>query len=129
MKRTPEYLQQRLETCRKLFFQYEGREHARIEREMRANGFPDFNRRCLYARGVNSGWIEKFRWDQELQPLVNSEQRTVNSAAIQISTGSGSDGGSSNPEDAKTQRQMQVAARAAREQDISLEDSEPRGHR
>ena len=67
MKHTPEYLAQRLEACRKLFFEYNGREHARIEREMRAGGFPDFNRRCLYARGVNSGWIEKFRWDQELQ--------------------------------------------------------------
>src|SRR5688572_6778465 len=66
-KQTPEYFAQRLETCRKLFFQYEGREHARIEREMRAGGFPDFNRRCLYARGINSGWIEKFSWEQELQ--------------------------------------------------------------
>ena len=66
MNRSSEYLQQRLETCRRLFFDYNGREHARIEREMRAGGFPDFNRRCLYARGINSGWIEKYRWDLEL---------------------------------------------------------------
>ena len=78
MKRSPEYLQQRFETCRKLFFQYEGREHARIEREMRANGFPDFNRRSLYARGVNSGWIEKYRWDRALlRRAVENAQLTV----------------------------------------------------
>src|SRR5215212_4432967 len=67
MKRSAEYLHSRLQTCQRLFFQYNGREHARIEREMRANGFPDFNRRCLYARGINSGWIERYRWDRELQ--------------------------------------------------------------
>jgi hypothetical protein len=93
MKQTPEYLQKRLETCRKLFFQYNGREHARIEREMRASGFPDFNRRCLYARGINSGWIEKYRWDRELLWSVNSEQRTVNSRGDDVSTESGSDRG------------------------------------
>src|SRR5688500_18971643 len=75
-KQIPEYLQNRLETCRKLFFEYNGREHARIEREMRANGFPDFNRRCLYARGVNSGWIEKYRWDLEFQRKDAETQRT-----------------------------------------------------
>ncbi len=69
MKQTPEYLQQRIDTCRKLFFEYKGQEHSRIEREMRAGGFPDFNRRCLYARGINSGWIEHYGWDRELQRM------------------------------------------------------------
>jgi predicted phage terminase large subunit-like protein len=67
MKRSAEYLQSRLQTCQRLFFQYNGREHARIEREMRAGGFPDFNRRCLYPRGIKSGWIEKYGWDKQTE--------------------------------------------------------------
>jgi predicted phage terminase large subunit-like protein len=120
MKRSAEYLQLRLQTCQRLFFQYNGREHARIEREMRAGGFPDFNRRCLYARGVRSGWIEQHGWDRELQCSVNSEQRTVNSRGNEVSTESGSDRGISSAstqttsrQDAKTPSQNRLRQRAA----------------
>jgi predicted phage terminase large subunit-like protein len=102
MKRSAEYLQSRLQNCQRLFFQYNGREHARIEREMRANGFPDFNRRCLYARGINSGWIERYRWDRQLQwkrqaARVSSPHVSKGSLsaemAIPVSTERGSDRG------------------------------------
>ncbi len=78
MNRSQEYLQSRLQTCQRLFFEYKGREHSRIEREMRSLGFTDFNRRCLYPRGLNPGWIERYGWDRELlsklPPADNSQE-------------------------------------------------------
>lgn len=81
MRPTEEYLQKRLETCRRLFFEYKGREHSRIEREMRSLGFADFNRRCLYPRGIRSGWIERYGWDRELlskEPAADNSKESIN---------------------------------------------------
>jgi predicted phage terminase large subunit-like protein len=116
MKRTPEYLAQRLETCRKLFFQYKGREHARIEREMRGNGFPDFNRRCLYARGVRSGWIEQYGWDREIQwkHLPEGSQPGAPTTVSEPSTTSRHESAQKDSrQDAKTPSQNRLRQRAA----------------
>jgi hypothetical protein len=66
MNRLETYRKARLETCHKFYLQYEGQKHSQIERDMRAAGFPDFNRRALYARGDKPGWVEKYDWDREL---------------------------------------------------------------
>jgi len=54
----------------KLYLRYDGREHIRIEKEMRAAGWP-FYRRLLYSigrsYGVRPGWIEQYGWMEFLR--------------------------------------------------------------
>jgi predicted phage terminase large subunit-like protein len=68
----------RIEDCRRLFLKYGGKQHERIEAEMRELGHHDFNRRSLYARRergrARPGWIERFGWDEELR-IENGELR------------------------------------------------------
>ena len=57
---------ERYEACFRLFLRHNGKNFCLIEREMRALGYGDFNRRILYSRkekGVyKPGWIERFGW-------------------------------------------------------------------
>ncbi|MEJ7849066.1 MAG: phage terminase large subunit [Pyrinomonadaceae bacterium] len=61
---------ERYRACFELYLKYGGRNLLRIEREMRALGYADFNRRILYGRkedGVyKPGWIERFEWKKHL---------------------------------------------------------------
>ncbi len=56
----------RYEDCFRLFLLHKGRNFCLIEREMRALGYADFNRRILYSRKEKGeykpGWIEKYGW-------------------------------------------------------------------
>src|SRR5687768_15877255 len=60
----------RYEACFELYLRFGGKNLSRIEREMRAHGFTDFNRRILYGRKENGvekpGWIEKYEWRRYL---------------------------------------------------------------
>src|SRR5215204_3380925 len=59
-----------VDACRELYLKHGGRKHRFIEAEMRAAGWPEFDRRRLYSntvRGVEyGGWIERFGWKQEV---------------------------------------------------------------
>ncbi len=52
--------------AREVYLRHAGRSHRKIETEIRALGFPRFDRRCFYSRVRNGktypGWIEKFGW-------------------------------------------------------------------
>jgi len=54
-----------VEAARELYLRYGGRQHERIEREMRAAGW-NFYRTLLYTTshqlGLSPGWIERFGW-------------------------------------------------------------------
>ena len=52
--------------CYVLFIYFRGQNIARIEREMRSLGYPQFHRRILYPRGPKPGWIGKFDWNASL---------------------------------------------------------------
>ncbi len=62
-----------IEACRELYVKYMGKKHRQIALEMRAAGWPEFNRRLLYThvvRGVEYGaWIERFGWKEEVERL------------------------------------------------------------
>ena len=69
----------KIAACRELYLRYGGIEHRRIEEEMRALGWTDFNRRALYARGQQPGWPERFGWSVQsssfsLSPASAKEQ-------------------------------------------------------
>lgn len=77
MPRKPTSDDARIEDCRRLFLKYGGKQHERIEAEMRELGHHDFNRRSLYPRRergrVRPGWIERFEWRKSLQSLASPE--------------------------------------------------------
>ena len=56
--------------CRELYLKYEGRKHIRIEREMRAMGWTDFNRRILCPairhKKYRPGWVLQYGWVEML---------------------------------------------------------------
>ncbi|NOT47638.1 MAG: hypothetical protein HOP17_07795, partial [Acidobacteria bacterium] len=59
-----------VEACRELYFKYGGREHRRIEAEMRAQGWTKFHRRYLTPRYRNGrlerpGWVDRFKWNEQ----------------------------------------------------------------
>ncbi len=59
-----------VDACRELYLKHGGRKHRFIEAEIRAAGWPEFDRRRLYSntvRGIEyGGWIERFGWKQEV---------------------------------------------------------------
>lgn len=59
------------DTCFILFKYFNGRNIARIEREMRGLGHVNFHRRILYSRTENGtrspGWIERFGWRNAIE--------------------------------------------------------------
>ena len=61
---------ERYEACLRLFLLHKGLNFCLIEREMRALGYADFNRRILYSRTEKGeykpGWIERFGWKNQL---------------------------------------------------------------
>ena len=64
MRKQKDYPPAMIEDAKILYLKYGGRMHARIEREMRAKGWP-FYRSMLYAKRrktVSPGWIERFGW-------------------------------------------------------------------
>ena len=68
---------ERYEACFELYLRYGGRNLSRIEREMRALGYADFNRRILYGRTENGvykpGWIEKYEWREFKSGVLSLE--------------------------------------------------------
>lgn len=52
--------------CYILFIYFRGQNIARIEREMRSLGYPQFHRRILYPRADKPGWIAKYDWTAAL---------------------------------------------------------------
>ena len=64
-----------------LYLKYEGRQHARIEREMRDRGWR-FGRQLLYLKrhlyGVTEGWPERFGWWEMLTPAQQFRARSRN---------------------------------------------------
>jgi len=80
----------RIEAARRLYLKYEGKQHKKIEQEMRALGYTSFNRRILHSRferGHHSaGWIEKYRFEGQLQGVAESQkvaELQVSSATLQ----------------------------------------------
>ena len=70
LSQKPAAFQQRVEACKALYLQYQGRHHDEIQREMRALGDKTFNKRLLYARTHNGklipGWPVRFGWTELL---------------------------------------------------------------
>ncbi len=60
-----------VDACRELYLKHGGRKHRFIEAEIRAAGWPDFNRRRFYENTVKGvtypGWIERFGWKEEVE--------------------------------------------------------------
>lgn len=58
-----------VDAARRLYLKYGGRQHERIEKEMRESGHP-FYRSLLYTTkhesGLSPGWIERFGWMEQL---------------------------------------------------------------
>ena len=71
----------RYRDCLNLFLKQNGKNIARIEREMRALGHHDFTRRILYARTEKAirkpGWIERYDWNK----MLNAGPRGGNTTA------------------------------------------------
>ncbi|MBK9526869.1 MAG: phage terminase large subunit [Acidobacteria bacterium] len=65
----PFAFQQKVEACRVLYLNCQGRHHDYIQQEMRKLGNDRWNNRCLYARWSNGtyipGWPERFGWKSE----------------------------------------------------------------
>src|SRR4051794_26339827 len=60
-----------IHAARDLYIRYRGRDHRRIERDMRAMGFASFTRRVLYDTRQNGqltriGWIRRYGFDTQL---------------------------------------------------------------
>ena len=71
--------------CYILFVYFNGRNIRRIEREMRALGYPQFHRRILYPRADKPGWIRKYNWVASVAPHL--ETRIVTSVPVPRSGG------------------------------------------
>jgi len=95
MHNTEEF-NRRVEDCREIYLRYGGRDHEKIELEMRELGYRDFHRRKLYRRfergRCKPGWIETYGWDSLLRneekreaeenlPQINTEETDKNSAS------------------------------------------------
>lgn len=68
------YTQEAVELARSLYHKYGGRNHAAIEKEMRAAGYPGWSRSRLLNKGKDpknpnwrEGWISKFGFDATLE--------------------------------------------------------------
>ncbi len=76
---------ERYAACFELFLRLGGTNLLRIEREMRALGYADFNRRILYGRKENGiykpGWIERYGWRSHL--MQNAKCRMQNEHLVQ----------------------------------------------
>ena len=70
-----------VEDARRLYMRYDGKQHQRIEREMRGKGWT-FYRELLYltrhSHGVSPGWPERYGWtawlERKLQRKRNAEK-------------------------------------------------------
>ncbi len=64
-----------IDKARSLYLKHRGRHHRLIEREMHDLGCLRFTRRSLYNQrtktGLRLGWIERFKWKDQLHPLVS----------------------------------------------------------
>jgi predicted phage terminase large subunit-like protein len=71
--------------CYILFIYFRGQNIARIEREMRSLGHPQFHRRILYPRGPKPGWIAKHNWHAAVDE-PKAETRAVASVPPGVSS-------------------------------------------
>lgn len=83
MKREKQFPQEMIDVARELYFENNGTRFPKIEREMRAKGWP-FYRQLFYTRrhthGVVQGWPERYGWDKQLKnkPAHRKRQRNRN---------------------------------------------------
>ena len=56
----------KLSLCRKFYIELNGRQHGEIQRLMREAGYTTFTTRCLYRASGKPGYIERFKWRDEL---------------------------------------------------------------
>src|SRR5688500_4711825 len=75
-----------IDRARLLYLKYGGRHHRLIEKEMRDLGCLRFARRSLNNQqtktGVRLGWIERFKWKDQLQTgqrIDDNAEKAVNS--------------------------------------------------
>ncbi|HQU91593.1 MAG TPA: hypothetical protein PLK77_04810, partial [Pyrinomonadaceae bacterium] len=77
--------------CYVLFVYFRGKNAVRIEREMRALGYPSFHRRNLYSRGQQPGWIARFDWHksfkQDAQDKQDAEYGNTSSSECALANG------------------------------------------
>jgi predicted phage terminase large subunit-like protein len=76
------------ETALSLFLKYNGKDHRRIEREMRDLGFAKFHRRIFYDRKkgehVTKGWISRHKWQlRNAECGLRNEEKTTAEMALQ----------------------------------------------
>lgn len=78
------YPPEAIETCRRLYCKYGGKNHEAIEREMRAAGYARWNKLNLHnrgkegTRGERMGWIERYGFDNSLRLHIEMRMAAVN---------------------------------------------------